>query len=76
MTEEMSDRPAATQSLYMTGYRPSDIVLQSINAQFSQDAAQIGIGNLVVDLISDKATFELISCTPGTRESLSKKNRS
>jgi hypothetical protein len=33
-------------------------------------------GNSVVDLISDNATVELISCTPGSLLSWSKKNRS
>lgn len=35
-----------------------------------------GIGSMVVLLISDKATIELISWTPGTCDSFSKKNRS
>lgn len=34
------------------------------------------IGKLVVDLISDKATVELTSWIPGTRDSFSKKKRS
>ena len=33
-------------------------------------------GNSVVDLISDSATSEFISCTPGTRDNFSKKKLS
>ena len=34
------------------------------------------IGSEVVDLISDRATVELISCTPGRLDSFSKNSRS